>query len=446
MVAQIGEAVAGIQQAGKTASLRGHGLGISENRDFAAQLQEQLTGESANGVSKGAGAAGQNALGSSKQQNALSAAKEILPRLTSTPFAKGSAQGAGMGPVSRAATEAAEAANAKAGKNAVSSGSASRSGAAGHEADGDSRKRAGAADPDDSAAALAAAAIAAVAGQSSAATVAGKGLKSGIAPAGSGKPGNLRGHELKASATGAAASTSADGDGSAELAGAVAAVQRPALPTAVVPNSIAVTGVTASGANGAALTMHPFSSASGLAIDKVGGTAHQGGLSAGHGFYDELESANGAGLGEAKTLVSTPSVLEVGITGGAHGWLRVRAELEQTGEVTASLMASSAASADALHKQLGAMSAYLKSEVVGVSSLAVTAPEKSGGTQGLGAQANSANPGAAGGSGAGSSSQQRGNSNEKATPWAGLEADYASQAVPAALLGTGVGGWLNVRV
>ncbi len=176
-------------------------------------------------------------------------------------------------------------------------------------------------------------------------------------------------------------------------------------------------------------------------------------------------AAPGAGFSEARTLVTTPNVLEVGITGGAHGWLRVRAELEHTGEVTASLVASSAASADALHKELGAMSAYLKSEVVGVSSLAVTALEKGGATQGLGSQGSAGQAGAgqggagqastgagAGGSGGGMQ-RQASEADAKQFSWAaiangpgGVGAGYGGQGMPAALLGAGVGGWLNVRV
>jgi hypothetical protein len=79
---------------------------------------------------------------------------------------------------------------------------------------------------------------------------------------------------------------------------------------------------------------------------------------------------------DTRTLIANPNVLEVGLTGGAHGWVRVRAEVGQTGEVQASLVAANAGAADALHKQLGAISAYLKKEAVSVSSLVVAAPER----------------------------------------------------------------------
>jgi hypothetical protein len=159
--------------------------------------------------------------------------------------------------------------------------------------------------------------------------------------------------------------------------------------------------------------------------------------------------------GEApQTLVATQNVLEVGITGGAHGWLRVRAELGQTGEVTASLVASNASAADMLHKQLGAISAFLKSESVGVSSLAVTAPEKSGAS----ASATYGNAASAGG-GTNQGSQGRGRqdaaqplpqvpSGETGTAIEGLAGWplHLSNTVLSgqSSLGGYSGGWLNV--
>ena len=71
------------------------------------------------------------------------------------------------------------------------------------------------------------------------------------------------------------------------------------------------------------------------------------------------------------TLVSTPHVLEVGVASGTNGWLKVRAETDGTGGVAASVVTTTAIAADAMHKELPALSAYLHSESVGVSSLAV---------------------------------------------------------------------------
>jgi len=165
-------------------------------------------------------------------------------------------------------------------------------------------------------------------------------------------------------------------------------------------------------------------------------------------------TAHALGGDAPQTLVATQNVLEVGITGGAHGWLRVRAELGQTGEVTASLVASNAGAADMLHKQLGAISAFLKSESVGVSSLAVTAPEKSGAS----ASATYGNAASAGG-GANPGSQGRGG-QDAARPFPGLSsgetgsdgdrvAGWPMNLAPTMLAGQGslgslTGGWLNV--
>jgi len=84
---------------------------------------------------------------------------------------------------------------------------------------------------------------------------------------------------------------------------------------------------------------------------------------------------------DLKTLVATPNVLEVGIASGAHGWLKVRAEFAETGEVAASVVAGSASAAQSLHKELPGISAYLAGERVGVSSLVVNSAERGAGAQ-----------------------------------------------------------------
>jgi len=165
-------------------------------------------------------------------------------------------------------------------------------------------------------------------------------------------------------------------------------------------------------------------------------------------------AAHALGGDPPQTLVATQNVLEVGITGGAHGWLRIRAELGQTGEVTASLVASNAGAADMLHKQLGALSAFLKSESVGVSSLAVTAPEKSGAS----ASATYGNAASAGG-GTNPGSQGRGHQDAARTlpqiaPGEAAPAEEgfnvwpinlaATASLAQGLRGTLTGGWLNV--
>ena len=171
-----------------------------------------------------------------------------------------------------------------------------------------------------------------------------------------------------------------------------------------------------------------------LGLQQAAGVEEQGGRS-------------GTELSEPHTLLASPHVLEVGITGGAHGWLRVRAELEHTGEVTASLVASSAGSADALHKQIGAISAYLKSEAIGVTSLAVTAPEKSSAMAGSkeSAAANSST-----GEGARRSSDQPQAREREPQARSGpdtlrLQPTYA-RGLSNVLAAGRNGGWLDIRV
>ena len=88
-----------------------------------------------------------------------------------------------------------------------------------------------------------------------------------------------------------------------------------------------------------------------------------------------------APFGEWKTTIATANVLEVGVPGGSHGWLRVRAELGQSGEVMASVLTSSAGAAEGLHKVLPGLTAFLAGEQVGVGSLVVSAAGGKGGVE-----------------------------------------------------------------
>ena len=98
--------------------------------------------------------------------------------------------------------------------------------------------------------------------------------------------------------------------------------------------------------------------------------------SAGETVAHRTGSAIAARSDDLKTLAGAPNILEVGIDSGTHGWLRVRAELGQTGEVMASVVAGSAGQAETLRREVPAMSSYLAGESVGVSSLVVNAMEQ----------------------------------------------------------------------
>ncbi len=164
---------------------------------------------------------------------------------------------------------------------------------------------------------------------------------------------------------------------------------------------------------------------------------------------------------EARVFEASTNALEVGIASGAHGWLRVRAELDTGGAVVAQMMAGSAGAAASLHKELPAISAYLAHEQVGVSSLVVNAMERGAGTQDAGSGE------AFGfGSGQGSTGAGGGGAQESGSGASDRAGNIAWNEAPASRvdgldgwmsLGSGGwmggpfaaatnGGWLNVRV
>ncbi len=79
------------------------------------------------------------------------------------------------------------------------------------------------------------------------------------------------------------------------------------------------------------------------------------------------------GAVEHRTLSATPSMLEVGVANGSNGWLKIRAELTESGAVKAALSSSSASGQEMLHRELPALSGFLDQERVPVSSLVVHA-------------------------------------------------------------------------
>lgn len=77
------------------------------------------------------------------------------------------------------------------------------------------------------------------------------------------------------------------------------------------------------------------------------------------------------GTDQHKTLVAAPTALEVGVPGGTHGWLRVRAELAGDGAVHASVSSSSTAGTEMLRRELPSLTNYLHQEQVSVSSVVI---------------------------------------------------------------------------
>lgn len=161
-------------------------------------------------------------------------------------------------------------------------------------------------------------------------------------------------------------------------------------------------------------------------------------------------SAVDSGRNEVQGFTAVaPGVLEVGVSNGTHGWLRVRAEL-QDGAVTASVASATVAGREMLHRELPALTAYLRDERLQVSALVV----KDGGMDGL-----RDNPGG-GGMARQPESNSGGSRREEQTAQmpgqGGAEDGFAGTSarswkgwsgmefLPAMAVGSG--GWLNVRV
>ena len=70
-----------------------------------------------------------------------------------------------------------------------------------------------------------------------------------------------------------------------------------------------------------------------------------------------------------QTLKATATSLEVGVTNGTQGWLKIRAEMTDGGVVNASVSATTSAGQEMLHRELPSLTAYLQQEQIGVGSL-----------------------------------------------------------------------------
>jgi hypothetical protein len=108
-------------------------------------------------------------------------------------------------------------------------------------------------------------------------------------------------------------------------------------------------------------------------------SAHGTGLSAGSKEQDGLGAAAASMDGMPRMLTATPTMLEVGIQNGTHGWLKVRAEMADGGAVNASVSAASSAGQEMLHRELPALTAYLQDEKVAVNAVVIHAASVTGG-------------------------------------------------------------------
>ena len=156
-----------------------------------------------------------------------------------------------------------------------------------------------------------------------------------------------------------------------------------------------------------------------------------------------------AGADDVKTLAATPNVLEIGVGDGTHGWLKVRAQMGQAGEVAASLVTSSAGQAEQIRRDLPGLSRYLAAESVEVRSIVVHAAEASAGAQSATAGSANAGPGREAGGNSRSRDEQGGmaaGAGGREREVAGLDADrdWFSPGIAAGVLRSGSGNWLSV--
>jgi hypothetical protein len=148
-----------------------------------------------------------------------------------------------------------------------------------------------------------------------------------------------------------------------------------------------------------------------------------------------------------RTLSASPTVLEVGIPDGTHGWLKVRAEMADGGVVNASVSAASPASQEMLHRELPSLTAYLQSEKVAVNTVVVhpaasTGPESRGSSTGPESGASGQTP-----QGRNQGGEQRQSPVNAATEDASNYQDLRGVGEDGALPLTAHegGGWLSVR-
>ena len=84
-----------------------------------------------------------------------------------------------------------------------------------------------------------------------------------------------------------------------------------------------------------------------------------------------------------RTLTATATTLEVGIPNGAHGWLKIRAEIGSGGEVTAALSSASSSGQEMLRRELPSLSSFLQEEHLMVHPVIVTKTTVEGGGSGF---------------------------------------------------------------
>jgi hypothetical protein len=154
-----------------------------------------------------------------------------------------------------------------------------------------------------------------------------------------------------------------------------------------VQNAVAATASVhaAAGSDGAVVGLAPAVT-SGHAAGDMSGIKVQSGEVGGHatGLQAGAEDQDGTGAvaGEMgmshRTLLATPTALEVGLASGTEGWLKIRAEMTSGGQVNASMSSATAAGQEMLHRELPGLTAYLQTERVAVNTVVVHANASAG--------------------------------------------------------------------
>ena len=151
---------------------------------------------------------------------------------------------------------------------------------------------------------------------------------------------------------------------------ALAAIGSPTLVHAVGETSSGTVFGTASGQVSA--------EASGAKAHAGETDAHAVGQQAGLGDQDSSGAASAEMGMSHRTLLATPTTLEVGLANGTQGWLKIRAEMTDGGGVNASLSSATSAGQEMLHRELPALTAYLQEERVAVNTVVVPATSTAG--------------------------------------------------------------------
>jgi hypothetical protein len=202
----------------------------------------------------------------------------------------------------------------------------------------------------------------------------------------------------------------------------------------------AIVGVTAGATAAHALVSKPQPEAAASSAGAMQAGAPTGPGALGGGQVDAVP----------RTLMASPTALEVGVPNGTHGWLKIRAEMTSGGVVDASLSTSSSSGQEMLRRELPSLATYLQNEHVAVNTVVIQ-PSASAGAdfRGLAGGMNGDERGQA------QSGGQGGESRQQAAGTVLNHAESARSYVSASGIGgddllspasyAGGGSWLSVR-